>query len=323
MYAGQAAKQPAPNDTAESYDSYNAFLEHTFYTFFTHPFVFVGLCFMAQVPGFIATILLHNSAAGRWIVLIINLVCALIIQGAISSGVCEMRRGNSAQFSDSLARGMAHTGPLILGSLLFFIVFILENSLATMDVSSAAGDFGFVAALLSGSIGVVLAAVLPVFLTLVLIWSAHGLWFQTTELVRPYIQAFPFVITFLLVFLLALLLMYSFLKLVSLWCQWILFVPVCVIERLGPIKSLKRSSELTKEFRFEIFVFCIGYIVITVFIDLIYYVFIRGDLGIVIHPDAIFHPSDIPRLLVIAIPMALGNVMIALYYHKLRSREIS
>lgn len=310
----QPAKPPASNDTL--YDSYNSFLTHTFYTFLAHPFVFTGLCFMALVPGFAARIMLYNAEAGRWIVLIINLACALPAQGAISGGVCEMRRGNDAEFSDSLARGVAHIGPLALGALLFFVVFVLEILLVTMEASAAADGFGLATALLAGSMGGILIIAMPVFLTLILMWNAQTLWFQSLEFARPYVHALPLSVSFLLAFLLALLLMYSFLKLISLWCQWILFVPVCVIERMGPIKSLKRSSELTKGFHFETFTLCMGYLALAYGVEVFYS--IHAEMYFMIHPTAIFHFSDIPRLLVIAVPMALGNVMIALYYYKLR-----
>jgi len=36
-------------------------------------------------------------------------------------------------------------------------------------------------------------------------------------------------------------------------CKWCVFAPVCVVERLGPIKSLNRSSELTKGCRAKIY----------------------------------------------------------------------
>ncbi|MDR3073428.1 MAG: hypothetical protein LBV01_01725 [Deltaproteobacteria bacterium] len=45
---------------------------------------------------------------------------------------------------------------------------------------------------------------------------------------------------------------------VLLWCMWAVVAPVCTIEKLGPIASLKRSAALTKGCRLQ--VFCLGLI---------------------------------------------------------------
>jgi len=107
-------------------------LSRSFSTFFEHPFLFIGLCIMAQIPGTVVNILLWNSGtAGRISSTAISFVFALIAQGAIACGVYDALRGNGARFGESLIWGMGRVGPLALGGLSLVISFFLEISLST------------------------------------------------------------------------------------------------------------------------------------------------------------------------------------------------
>ena len=46
-------------------------------------------------------------------------------------------------------------------------------------------------------------------------------------------------------------------------CIWSLFVPCCVVERLGPVQSLSRSAQLTKGYRVQIFAIAFLYILLS------------------------------------------------------------
>ena len=55
----------------------------------------------------------------------------------------------------------------------------------------------------------------------------------------------------------------------ALWCKWSVFVPACVVERLGPIKCLHRSSDLTKGCRLRIaalYLLCFVIIVVIIYV---------------------------------------------------------
>ena len=224
-------------------------LSRTFSTLFKHPFVFIGLCVLAQFPVFIVRL-----AAGEAIAMIAPImvsVLGLIIQGAVAYGVYEVLRGNAAQFGSSLSRGMARIISLIFGGLLVGACFVLI--------------------LLVGIIGII------------------GL--LASGIIMSLVVALPMIL--LMIFL---------------WCKWVVFIPICVVERLGPIASLSRSSELTYSCRLKIFVLSLlGFTILSVVMTV-------TAILVVIHP--IF---SIVELLVDAVPLAFFNVMTAVIYYELRS----
>jgi len=229
-------------------------LSRTFSTFFKHPFVFIGLSLLSQVAGFIINLVL--GFAGETIAAIAILAAAfliLITQGAVAYGVYETLRGNAAQFSKSLSRGLARIIPLTLGVLLFYIALALVFALGAIGVAVAGLAFGF------------LAAVVIIALPLALLAAI-------------------------------------------LFFKWIVFVPACVVEGLGPVKSLSRSSELTDGCRLKIVaLYLMGFTVLSI-------VFFVTALSTHIHP--VF---TIVELIVDAIPIAFLNVMTAVIYYELRS----
>ena len=95
-------------------------------------------------------------------------------------------------------------------------------------------------------------------------------------------------------------------------CIWIVAIPVCVVERLGAIKSLFRSMELTKGCWIKIFA--------------LYFLIVRITVQAVERSVAFVMPvemeatilSFIPRI-ASWIPEAFGLVMVAVIYFELRN----
>ena len=94
----------------------------------------------------------------------------------------------------------------------------------------------------------------------------------------------------------------------ALFYKWIVFVPACVVERAGPIKSLSRSSELTQGCRLKIFALYAPSFIVLFIVSFV------TALSTHIHP--VFF---VVELFVDAIPIAFLNVMTAVIYYELRS----
>jgi len=334
-----------------------AVLSRSFDTFFKHPFVFIGLCFLAQIPGTAANILLRNTGAGI-VSTVVSFVFALIIQGAIAYGVYETLRGHSVQLGESLVSGMARFGPLTLGGLALLVSFILEASLGTMA-------WGSDVLIVIGSMAGILIVVLPVLLILISGIAAVLLWHQLIVFLPSYAVEFlePISGVILTVFI-----MIAGILLLSSPCvRWAVFVPACVVEGLGPVESLNRSSALVKGvkvfegfegFSMDIFAlsmkYCIGAFSFMFFgrIAMVSMVAITSSYSlfealtmlsaivtepsfivelnspfeavlmalitaIPVEPNSIF--EAVFGMLIIAIPMAFGYVMIAVTYYELRN----
>ena len=234
-------------------------LSRSFSTLFKHPFVFIGLGLLSRLPGFLILNLGLGLAAGvtaeteAIIVVVINIFLMIIIQGAVAYGVYEALRGNAARLGGSLSLGFSRIIPLILGTLLCYIAFVMILAV--------------------GGIG------------LAIVGYALGI-------------AAGIIIVILPLALLALILFY----------KWLVFVPACVVERLGPVKSLSRSSELTYGCRLKIFAL---YMMGLVFLSIVFFV---TYLSTQIHP--VF---SIVELIVDSIPIAFLNVMTAVIYYELRN----
>jgi hypothetical protein len=130
-------------------------LVRSFFTFIKHPFVFLGLCMLAQIPGIAAINFMQNKpralmgySTGELTEPVMSFVFGLVIQGAIAYGVYESLRGNSARFDKSLFRGMARIGILIVAALSYsvtIIVMVLTFSLFLLRLLDwPSGLFAFV-----------------------------------------------------------------------------------------------------------------------------------------------------------------------------------
>ena len=281
-YVEQPAQQPI---TTQAYNSAGAadfsvgvVLSRSFSTLLKHPFVFMGLATLSQLPGLVMMFILPVEIA-----LIVNFglsfILWLIIQGAIAYGVYEVLRGNAALLGQSLSLGLTRIVPLALGALSFTAAMALVILLGVavlfilMLVGAAAGEEG---ALISAVIGVIVVG-LPV----------------------------PLIMAWLL-------------------CVWYVFVPACVVERLGPIKSLNRSAELTKGCRWKIVALYLLFFSIMGGLGFIGFMLV-GVLSVLL---AWFSPALFAFLIafqpiiqvIISAPMvALAQVMIAVTYYELRS----
>jgi len=95
---------------------------------------------------------------------------------------------------------------------------------------------------------------------------------------------------------------------IFLWCKWSVLIPACVVERLGAMDSLNRSSDLTYGCRLKIFaLYLMNFTILLI-------VFFVTAILTSIHPAL-----SVVELIVDAIPMAFLNVMTAVIYYELRS----
>lgn len=95
-------------------------------------------------------------------------------------------------------------------------------------------------------------------------------------------------------------------------CMWSVIVPVCVVERLGPIETLSRSAELTKGYRWPI----LGLTVIVAVLGLALASSIEALFGALGGDTA---TSSIVGILVSILPATFQNVMLAIAYYELRA----
>ena len=248
-----SAKSPVYNNDGASVFSVGAVLSRSFSAFFKHPLVFVGLSFLALLPGLALTALMRNAGILERLTQFISFVLGLAIQGAIAYGVYEVLRGSAARFGECLSRGMARVIPLAFASLSFSIFFVLIMSFVGMALIAVIGGIGII--------------IIPALIL-------------TTSV---------------------------------LFCKWSVFIPACVVERLGPIKSLRRSSILTKGCRSKIaglYLLCFVIIFTVVFV-LGFITEMAGIAGAWI--------SSLIQQLANAFPLAFTQVMTAVMYYELRN----
>ena len=236
-----------------------AVLTRSFSIFFKHPFVFMGLSILAQVPGFVAWALMRNArvATVRTVIIsaAINVVFGLATQGILANGVFEVLRGNSARLVKTLSRGMARIIPLFLAALSCLFCFVLVF---------------FVAATLFG------------------------------EPQRRWILR---------------------IAVLTLLCKWSVFAAACVVERLGPIDSLHRSSDLTKGCLLKIACLCMPCIIIIWIVHNYSTLAARAYVLFFWRTQSpvftVFFAAMI-RGLIVAVPITFFSVMTAVIYYNLR-----
>ena len=98
---------------------------------------------------------------------------------------------------------------------------------------------------------------------------------------------------------------------IILYCLWSVTIPVCAVEKLGPLKAMKRSGELTKGYRLRIF----GLILIMFGIALAVG-FLAGLVIILVLNNLV--AAIVIRSIMFIIPQAFSNVMISIIYYDLR-----
>ena len=244
-------QSPVFNNGDASKFSVGVVLSRSFSTFFKHPFVFVGLSFLGQIPGLVVMAFTQDSEGIAWI---ISMIFGLIFQGAIAYGVYEALRGGNAQFGKSLSRGLARFIPLL------FTVLSCVALLALLLVGVTV-------------LGIVVSPFINLLIPLALLTT---------------------------------------LAILVLTCKWYVSVPVCVVERLGPIQSLNRSSILTKGCRLKIgglflLFFVIAFTVIFVFR------FVAGIVGVG------GGASSVIEQFINVVPMVFAHIVTAVTYYELRN----
>ncbi|MDL2210412.1 hypothetical protein LJC26_06375 [Desulfovibrio sp. OttesenSCG-928-O18] len=95
-------------------------------------------------------------------------------------------------------------------------------------------------------------------------------------------------------------------------CMWLVAVPACVVEKLGPIASLNRSADLTMGCRWQV----LGLIFLGQFLPAALFAFVGAFLGEIsgIHILNVLLPN-----LFSVLPSAFASVMAATAYYDLRA----
>jgi len=103
---------------------------------------------------------------------------------------------------------------------------------------------------------------------------------------------------------------------IAIWllCRWCAIVPVCVVERLGPIETLRRAAELTKGCFWKIAcLYLLAGIISAVF---------NGGVGFALRllPGASANELNIIFFehFTAGIPTTFGNIMVVVIYYELR-----
>jgi hypothetical protein len=222
--------------------------------FIKHPFVFMGLSILSQVPGLCVLVFMRNSNRAI-IAVVINAVFVMAVQGIIACGVLEVLRGNDVRFGKTLSRGMPRVISLILTALLCFFFFALAF-------------FGIA----------------------FLIEMPQRLWLLL-------------------------------LALFAMLCMFSVFVPVCAVERLGPIESLVRSLNLTKGCLLKIAGLYLPCLVVIWAVHTQLTIIAKASVEffflILGSKSAVFFPAVI-RMLIVAIPVTFTSIMTSVIYYSLR-----
>ena len=95
-------------------------------------------------------------------------------------------------------------------------------------------------------------------------------------------------------------------------CMWAVTIPACAIEGTGAVDSIKRSCELTKGYRLQIFGLVFLFFLV-IFIVLFAVMFL---VGMISQSDAVI--TVVSAVLVI-VPQAIYGIMIAIIYYDLRT----
>lgn len=95
-------------------------------------------------------------------------------------------------------------------------------------------------------------------------------------------------------------------------CMWAVTIPACVVERLGAVDSIKRSSELTSGYRWTIFA-----LYLLLFVILIVVVVAFAFILVLITGSEVV--AGTIASLVATVPLAFQSVMLATIYYDLRA----
>ena len=130
---------------------------------------------------------------------------------------------------------------------------------------------------------------------MILVWVAFGVLAALFGRLMGFFGVFLAVVPCVLLFLI-------------LTCKWVVAIPACIVEDLGGIASMGRSSSLTEGYRLKIF----GLMLITGFFGWLF-----RFLGNLIFPFLGFIGNFIGQILMMSIPLAFGCAMYAVVYYDL------
>ena len=102
---------------------------------------------------------------------------------------------------------------------------------------------------------------------------------------------------------------------IILMCKWAVTVQTCVVENLGAQESLKRSSELTKDYRVKIFFLSLIGLVSNLFV-----LFLSNFIGILLFPKQEIIVIFLSNFIFL-IPYTFWDVMTAVIYYRLREAK--
>lgn len=100
-------------------------LSRTMSTLFKNPVLFIGLAFIALIPGIILTIILPQTQGANILTNLINSIFALVIQGAIAYGVFLVLRNEKASFGAVISRGLSSVVTLVLVSIIMTVLIFI------------------------------------------------------------------------------------------------------------------------------------------------------------------------------------------------------
>lgn len=99
------------------------------------------------------------------------------------------------------------------------------------------------------------------------------------------------------------------------YCMLILSVPACAVEHLNPVQSLRRSLELTREFRLAIFWVLLVFVVLF-WLTAMFATFAASIMGLRLNLGPL--PAVLVVLVVLIMWSALLSILTAVIYHRLR-----
>lgn len=206
--------------------------------------------------------------------LIISFIISTLTQSCMSYGTYKTISGNYTSFVNVIKSG---TNPFIyiISTSIFFIIIVV---------------------------------LYPTFLTLLYASMLYILYIYTPYAIIKLLMFTKITFGFAIIMYLLIL----FVPCILLYCIFSLSIPVCVVEKIGPIASLKRSAHITKGHRITIF----GIFVVLFFIFLVAYIAILYVTNLFFGSEPI---SNILGNILYIIFQSYSYLVIAVIYYDLRT----
>ncbi len=118
-------QQPQAEPAAGTRFSVGSILSRSFAVLAKNPTIFLGLTFVAMLPGTIADLLMPPLEDGPKSLLFLSSLMEyaliLVSQGAVAYAVFRVMREETVSFNAAVSRGLAHLVPLILAAILMVL----------------------------------------------------------------------------------------------------------------------------------------------------------------------------------------------------------